>query len=196
MLEPVVLANAHVRLSPLGPEHTSDLQAALSDGELEHLFYTTTSVAGGAATLVDQAVTAREDGSRFAFVVQDATTGEVVGSTSYYDPEPSVPRVAIGYTWYTGSRRRTATNASCKLLLLGHAFDTLDCATVQLHTDRFNLRSQRAIEALGATKEGILRRHQRRADGDLRDTVCYGILREEWPDVRRLLELRLAAPTP
>lgn len=196
MLEPITLANDHVRLSPLEEEHAPALQRALDDGELEGLFYTTTSVAGGAATLVAQAAADAARGFRQAFVVHDQVSGEPVGSTSFYDPDPAVPRVAIGYTWYTGAHRRTATNTACKLLLLTHAFEELDCQTVQFHTDRFNLRSQRAIENLGATREGVLRAHQRRADGGLRDTVCFSILAREWPDVRRLLELRLARPRP
>ena len=191
MLEPVRLQNEHVQLSALGEEHLVGLDAALDDGVLAQLFYTSTSIAGGASALVAQALAARAAGHRQAYVVRGADNGEVLGSTSFYDPEPSVPRIAIGYTWYTARARRTAVNTSCKLLLLTHAFEVLGCETVQFHTDRFNLTSQRAIARLGATREGVLRHHQRRHDGGLRDTVCFSILAGEWDDVRRLLELRL-----
>jgi RimJ/RimL family protein N-acetyltransferase len=116
----------------------------------------------------------------------------VVGSTRYHDIVPAIDRVEIGYTWYAQGSQRTQVNTTCKLMLLAHAFDTLGCRVVGLRTDSFNIRSQRAIEALGARKDGVLRRHAARRDGTVRDTVMYSILVEEWPDVRRHLELRLA----
>ena len=119
-------------------------------------------------------------------------SGEIIGSTRYHDIVPAIDRVEIGYTWYRESRQRTAVNRTCKLLLLAHAFDTLGCKVVGLRTDNFNFRSQRAIEGLGARKDGVLRHHAMRRDGSVRDSVLYSILAAEWPDVRRHLELRLA----
>ena len=115
-----------------------------------------------------------------------------MGSTRYHDITPQVDRVEIGYTWYGASWHRSHVNTACKLLLLGHAFETLGCRVVGLRTDNFNFASQRAIEALGAKKDGVIRRHQARRDGTVRDSVMYSILAEEWPDVKRHLELRLA----
>ena len=126
------------------------------------------------------------------WVVRDLASGAVVGSTRYHDIVPAIDRVEIGYTWYAQSRQRTQVNTTCKLMLLTHAFDTVGCGVVGLRTDNFNFRSQRAIEALGARKDGVIRRHAARRDGTVRDTVMYSILAEEWPDVRRHLEFRLA----
>jgi len=124
--------------------------------------------------------------------VRDLASGKVVGSTRYHDIVAVVDRVEIGWTWYSKSCWRTHINTSCKLLLLGHAFDKLACKVVGLRTDNFNFRSQRAIEALGATKDGVIRHHWARRDGTARDSVIYSILVAEWPDVRRHLEMRLA----
>ena len=119
-------------------------------------------------------------------------TNTIVGSTRYHDIVPAIDRVEIGYTWYGASRQRTHVNSACKLLLLSHAFDALGCAVVGLRTDNFNFRSQAAIAALGAKRDGVLRHHQARRDGTVRDSVMFSILAPEWPDVRRHLELRLA----
>ena len=121
-----------------------------------------------------------------------SSDNEIVGSTRYHDIVPAIDRVEIGYTWYAQRCQRSHVNTTCKLLLLAHAFDQLGCAVVGLRTDNFNFRSQRAIEGIGAKKDGVLRRHQARRDGTVRDSVMYSILREEWRDVRRHLELRLA----
>jgi len=126
------------------------------------------------------------------WAVRDVATGRVVGSTRYHDILPAIDRVEIGYTWYASSWQRTRLNTTCKLMLLEHAFQHLGCKVVGLRTDNFNFASQRAIEALGAKKDGVLRHHQPRRDGSARDTVMYSILVHEWPDVRRHLELRLA----
>lgn len=126
------------------------------------------------------------------WAVRDLASGRVVGSTRYHDILPGVDRVEIGYTWYAASAQRTHVNTACKLLLLAHAFETLGCAVVGLRTDNFNFRSQRAIERLGAKKDGVIRHHQARRDGTVRDSVMYSILRQEWSDVKRHLELRSA----
>jgi RimJ/RimL family protein N-acetyltransferase len=125
-------------------------------------------------------------------VVRDVRSGSVIGATRYHDIVPALDRVEIGYTWYGQSRQRTAVNTTCKLLLLSHAFETLGCKVVGLRTDGFNFRSQRAIEGLGAKKDGVIRHFGLRRDGSPRDTVMYSILAAEWPDVKRHLELRLA----
>jgi len=141
---------------------------------------------------VADALKGQRDGHMLPWAVRDVASGGVIGSTRYHDIVPGIDRVEIGYTWYAQSRQRSHVNTTCKLLLLGHAFDTLGCKVVGLRTDRFNFRSQRAIEALGAKKDGVIRHWGVRRDGTARDTVMYSILAAEWPDVRRLLELRLA----
>jgi RimJ/RimL family protein N-acetyltransferase len=126
------------------------------------------------------------------WAVRELATGEVVGSTRYHDIVPAIDRVEIGYTWYAARWQRSHVNTACKLLLLTHAFETVGCEVVGLRTDNFNFRSQRAIEALGAKRDGVLRHHQARRDGTVRDSVMYSILAAEWPDVKRHLLLRLA----
>ena len=126
------------------------------------------------------------------WAVRELTTGAIVGSTRYHDIVARIDRVEIGYTFYAASWQRSHVNTACKLLLLGHAFDALGCRVVGLRTDNFNFASQRAIEALGARRDGVLRHHAARRDGTVRDTVVYSILASEWRDVRRHLELRLA----
>ena len=126
------------------------------------------------------------------WAVRELSTNTIIGSTRYHDIVAPIDRVEIGYTWYAASRQKTHVNTACKLLLLTHAFDSLGCAVVGLRTDNFNLNSQRAIAALGAKKDGVIRHHQARRDGSARDSVMFSILREEWPDVRRHLTARLA----
>jgi RimJ/RimL family protein N-acetyltransferase len=130
------------------------------------------------------------------WAVRELQNGRVVGSTRYHDIVLRVDRVEIGYTWYAARWQRSHVNVACKLLLFGHAFDSLGCGVVGLRTDHFNFRSQRAIEALGAKKDGVLRHHQPRRDGSARDTVMYSVLAAEWPDVRRHLVTRLATRRP
>jgi N-acetyltransferase len=134
----------------------------------------------------------QDAGQMLPWAVRDVATNTIVGSTRYHDIVRAIDRVEIGYTWYAERCQRTNVNTTCKLLLLEHAFDTLGCAVVGLRTDNFNFRSQKAIEALGAKQDGVLRHHQERRDGTVRDSVLYSILKSEWPDVRRHLELRLA----
>ena len=126
------------------------------------------------------------------FAVRDLADGRIVGSTRYHDIVPLVERLEIGYTWYARSRQRSHVNTTCKLLLLDHAFEALGCKVVGLRTDNFNFASQRAIEAIGAKKDGVIRHHAARRDGSVRDTVIYSILAGEWPAVKRHLESRLA----
>ena len=189
---PIVLERDGVRLEPLAPEHADALAAAASDGRLWELWFTTVPAPDAMPAYVATALTGQQDGHMLPWVVRDLPTGAIVGSTRYHDIVPAIDRVEIGYTWYSQSRQRTGVNTTCKLLLLAHAVETLGGTVVGLRTDNFNFRSQRAIEALGAKKDGVLRHHAMRRDGSVRDSVLYSILASEWPDVRRHLELRLA----
>lgn len=183
-----------VRLDPLAPAHRPGLQEAATDGALWDLWFTSVPRPEEQEVWFADAVAGRAQGTMEPFTVWQGE--RIVGSTRFYDIDRSVPRVAIGYTWYRASVQRTHVNTTAKLLLLAHAFEVVGAVTVEFHTDRFNQRSQRAIERLGAQRDGILRSHQLRRDGTVRDTVCYSILRTEWPDVRRHLEHRLATPRP
>lgn len=191
-LRPTTLQARGVRLEPLGHEHVAGLREAAQDGELWRLVYTSVPDPAGAEAYVAQALAGQQAGHMLPWAVLDAGTGEVLGSTRYHDVVAEADRVEIGYTWYRASRQRTHVNTTCKLLLLDYAFEVLGCGVVGLRTDLLNLRSQRAIEALGATKDGVLRHHRLRRDGSVRDTVLYSILRAAWPGVRERLEARLA----
>jgi RimJ/RimL family protein N-acetyltransferase len=191
-LSPVVLEGHGIRLEPLQAEHHDALVSASSDGNLWELWFTTIPPPDGMRKYIDDALRGERDGHMLPWVAREVSTGEIVGSTRYHDIVAAIDRVEIGYTWYRASRQRTNVNTTCKLLLLAHAFDTLGCKVVGLRTDNFNFRSQRAIEGIGAKKDGVLRHHAARKDGTVRDSVMYSILAGEWPDVRRHLELRLA----
>jgi RimJ/RimL family protein N-acetyltransferase len=190
--KPVVLERRGVRLEPLSVEHQSGLVAAAADGELWKLWFTSVPDAAGAPKYIDAALKGQADGHMLAWAVRDLSDGSIVGSTRYHDIVPAIDRVEIGYTWYAARCQKSHVNTTCKLLLLSHAFDTLGCKVVGLRTDNFNFVSQKAIEGIGAKKDGVLRHHQARPDGTVRDSVLYSILAGEWPDVRRHLELRLA----
>jgi RimJ/RimL family protein N-acetyltransferase len=196
-LEPTHLEGHGVRLEPLAAEHENGLRAAAADGKLWELWYSWVPEPGQVPAYIATAGAGREAGHMLPWAVRELATGTIVGSTRYHDVVAAIDRVEIGYTWYARSWQRTHVNTACKLLLLGHAFDALGARVVGLRTDQFNLRSQRAIEALGARKDGVLRHHQGRRDGTVRDSVFYSILAHEWPDVRRHLRFRLerhAAP--
>ena len=191
-LQPVTLEDRGVRLEALSEEHCDDLIAVASDGKLWEMWYTGVPQPDQMRGYIDAALVDQNAGRRLPWVVRELAGGRVVGTTSYHDIVIPIGRVEIGYTWYASSWQRTHINTTCKLLLIRHAFETLGCKVVGLRTDSFNFRSQRAIEALGAKKDGVLRHHHARRDGTVRDTVMYSILLTEWPDVKRLLELRLA----
>jgi RimJ/RimL family protein N-acetyltransferase len=187
----VTLEMNGVRLEPLQPAHHDGIAAALADGALHELWFVATPAPDRIREYITAAIEAEAAGHMLPWAVVDAATGAVIGSTRYHDIVAAIDRVEIGYTWYARSHQRTHVNTSCKLMLLGHGFDTLGCKVVGLRTDGFNFRSQRAIEALGAKKDGTLRHFGARKDGSPRDTVMYSILASEWPDVRRHLEFRL-----
>jgi RimJ/RimL family protein N-acetyltransferase len=186
-----VLENDHIRLEPLQPVHIDALEAAAADGELWKLWFTSIPAPGHAAAYVEKALKGRDEGHMLPFAIREVSTGEIVGTTRYYEIESDPKRLAIGYTWYAKRWQRSHLNTACKYLLLQYAFETMDAVAVAFHTDAYNLDSQRAIERLGARREGVLRAHKRRPDGSLRDTVCYSVLAGEWHDVSRLLKLRL-----
>lgn len=189
----IVLADARVRLEPLAPAHAPALETAAADGRLWELFYT--SVPGEAAAYIDAALRGQAEGRMLAFAVREIASDTIVGSTRYCNIDAGLPRLEIGYTWYAAHWQRTHVNPACKRLLLAHAFEGLRCVAVELRTDVLNLASQRAIERLGARRDGVLRQHQRRRDGSVRDTVVYSLTAAEWPALRALLDLRLARAT-
>lgn len=190
--KPVTLEGLGVRLEPLSSEHADALGAAASDGRLWELWFTSVPEPTGVAAYITKALDGQAQGHMLPWVVRDVESGEVAGTTRYHDIVPEIDRVEIGWTWYGKRWQRTRVNTVCKLLLFEHAFETLGCKVVGLRTDNFNFASQRAIEALGAKKDGVLRHHQARRDGTVRDSMMYSVLAAEWPDVRRHLQLRLA----
>jgi RimJ/RimL family protein N-acetyltransferase len=190
--KPVTLEGLGVRLEPLSSEHAEALGAAASDGRLWELWFTSVPEPTGVAAYITKALEGQAQGHMLPWVVRDVESGEVAGTTRYHDIVSEIDRVEIGWTWYGKRWQRTRVNTVCKLLLFEHAFETLGCKVVGLRTDNFNFASQRAIEALGAKKDGVLRHHQARRDGTVRDSMMYSVLAAEWPDVRRHLQLRLA----
>ena len=190
-VQPLVMENRGVRLVPLGLEHEEGLRAAAADGELWTIRVTGVPAPHETRQYIADALQMREAGNRFPFAVLEAGTGTVLGSTSYHDILPAVKRVEIGYTWYARRCQRTHVNTTAKLLMMGHAFDTLGCHVVGWRTDNFNFASQRAIERLGAKKDGVIRGHALRRDGTIRDTVMYSMRAGEWPEAKaQLLYLR------
>jgi N-acetyltransferase len=189
---PVTLEGHGVRLEPLAREHHDGLVAAARDGELWKLWFTSVPEPEQAHAYISAALAGQEAGHMLPWAVSDLASGAIVGSTRFHDIVPAVDRVEIGYTWCARRCQKSHVNTACKLLLLGHAFETLKCAVVGFRTDNFNFASQQAIAALGAKKDGVIRHHQPRRDGTVRDTVMFSILAVEWPDVKRHLELRLA----
>jgi RimJ/RimL family protein N-acetyltransferase len=190
-LQPTVLEGHGIRLEPLTEAHADALSVAIADGRLWELWFVSVPEPEGMAAYIAAALQGQREGHMLPWAVRDLATGAIIGSTRYHDVVANLDRVEIGYTWYAQSRQRTNVNTTCKLLLLAHAFDTVGCKVVGLRTDAFNFRSQRAIEGLGAQRDGVIRHYGLRRDGTARDTVMYSILAGEWRDVRRHLELRL-----
>jgi len=188
--KPISLQAHGVRLEPLSREHHDALQAAAADGALWQLWFTNVPEPQQTAAFIERALNGLEAGHMLPWVVRDLASGNIVGTTRYHDIIAEVDRVEIGYTWYAKRCQRTHINTTCKLMLLEHAFDALGCQVVGLRTDNFSFTSQRAIEALGAKRDGVIRHHFRRRDGSVRDTVMYSILASEWPAVRTHLRFR------
>ena len=195
-LAPVTLEGRGIRLEPLSTDHADGLRDAVRDGKLWELWYTVVPEPERVDAYIAEALEGDRAGHMLSWAVRELGSGKIVGSTRYHDVVADIDRVEIGYTFYGASWQRSHVNTTCKLLLMTHAFESLGCAVVGLRTDRFNVRSQRAIEALGAQREGVLRHHRKRRDGTVRDSVMYSVLATEWPDVKRNLEFRLARHEP
>ncbi len=193
-VEPVILAERYVILEPLALVHEESLQDAAQDGELWNIRVTSVPEPDQTKKYIEDALAMREAGSRFAFVVLEAGSYKVLGTTSFHDILPAVKRVEIGYTWYRQSSQRSHVNTTCKLMMMTHAFETLGCNVVGWRTDNFNFSSQAAIERLGAKKDGVIRGHAMRRDGTIRDTVMYSLRSDEWPEVKAQLLHSLNKP--
>jgi RimJ/RimL family protein N-acetyltransferase len=189
---PVTLEAHGVRLEPLTLAHEDALRSASTDGRLWELWFTSVPEPEKMGAYVKAALDGQDAGHMLAWAVRDLPTDTIVGTTRYHDIVANIDRVEIGWTWYAQRMQGTHLNSACKLLLLEHAFDSLGCEVVGLRTDNFNFRSQAAIAAIGAKKDGVLRHHFVRRDGSVRDSVMFSILRSEWRDVRKHLELRIA----
>lgn len=191
MLNSRTMAGLHVLLVPLSEEHLDGLVSAASDGQLWELFFTSVPAPSSITTWFTKAIQQHELGLATPFTVMDKNTNKIIGSTRYCNIDRDNKRLEIGYTWYAQSYQRSAVNTECKLLLLTHAFEVLDCNAVEFRTDWFNQRSQKAIERLGAKRDGVLRSHMILADGRVRDTVVYSILKHEWAGVKANLLYKL-----
>lgn len=193
-VEPVVLTGERVELRPLHSDDHEGLSHAAADGELWTLQYTSVPAPDQLPDAIASHLRQRAAGVMMPFTVRRVQTGEIVGMTTFCNIDAGSRHVEIGHTWYARSAQRTGVNAECKLLLLGHAFDHLDCIAVEFRTHWLNHQSRRAIERLGAKQDGVLRSHQLMADGTLRDTVVFSIIAAEWPAVRNELQRRLRTP--
>ncbi len=192
-LQPVHLEGRHARLIPLDPAHAAALADATRDGELWKLWYTKIPSPDEMTAEIARRLALQDAGAMLPFTVCDAS-GTPVGMTTYMNVDAANRRVEIGSTWYAKRVQRSPLNTECKLMLLRHAFETLDCIAVEFRTHRFNQQSRRAIERLGAQLDGILRSHMRVADGTLRDTAVYSIVAHEWPTVASHLRWQLEKP--
>ena len=192
--QPCVLEAAQLRLEPMSADHALGLEAAARDGELWKLRVTSVPAPGETVAYIAAALKGQAEGQMLPFVVRETSGGTVIGSTRYHDIVPAVERLEIGYTWYASTWQRTHVNTSCKLMLMTHAFETLGARLVGWRTDNYNHASQRAIERLGARKDGVLRHHALRRDGTVRDTVMYSLAAGEWPEVKAQLQYLLTRP--
>ena len=192
-LTPVTLKGRHATLAPLSADHLAGLQDAARDGELWKLWYTAVPSPEGMAAEIERRLGLLAKDAMLPFTVVDAD-GRIAGMTTYMNVDGPNRRVEIGSTWYARRVQRSALNTECKLMLLTHAFDTLNCIAVEFRTHRLNTQSRRAIERLGAQLDGILRSHQISPNGSLRDTAVYSIVAAEWPTVRAHLQFQLQKP--
>jgi RimJ/RimL family protein N-acetyltransferase len=188
----VSLRGRYAALEPLSFEHQDALAEAVRDGDLWKLWYTAIPSPEGMRAEIERRLGLQKAGSMLPFAVRSLASAKIAGMTTYMNIDANHRRVEIGSTWYARSAQRTPLNTECKLMLLAHAFETLDCIAVEFRTGFFNYASRRAIERLGAKQDGILRSHQRYADGSLRDTVVFSVVAQEWPAVKRHLEFKLA----
>ena len=188
---PLELGDDTVKLIPLKKQHRDGLLAAASDGNLWELWYTSVPSEATIDTYIATALDQKEKGEEYPFTVIDAQSGKIIGCTRFYGMQPQHKRLEIGYTWYAKSVQRTGVNTTCKRLLLGYAFEQLNCIAVQIVTDWFNLRSRAAIARLGAKQDGVLRNHRINADGSYRDTVVFSITNSEWHGVKKNIEYKM-----
>jgi RimJ/RimL family protein N-acetyltransferase len=191
-IRPTELAGHGVRLEPLEARHERDLDTAAADGALWDIWFTSVPAPGETQKYIEAALAGQREGRMLPFAVRNLASGAIVGSTRFHDVAAEIDRVEIGYTWYAKSVQRSHVNTGCKLLLMTHAFEGLGCKVVGFRTDKFNFASQRAIEALGARKDGLIRHFSTRRDGSARDVVMYSVLLSEWPEVKHHLTRRLA----
>ncbi|KJK23620.1 GCN5 family acetyltransferase [Burkholderiaceae bacterium 16] len=196
-IDPITLRGRHALLEPLRPEHEAEVQAAVADGELWKLWYTSVPAPDQVRAWLDTALQMREQQGAMPFVIReirDGVPGAVVGATRYFNVDGTHRRLEIGHTWHARRVQRSAVNTECKLMLLAHAFEQLECIAVEFRTHWMNHQSRTAIARLGAKQDGVLRNHQRMPDGSLRDTVVFSIIASEWPTVKRHLQYRLDLP--
>lgn len=186
--QPLRLQGTSVSLEPLEQAHIADIRNAAADGELWKLFFTSVPAPEQTQQWLDTALAMQSQQKAIPFVVREKSGGKIVGSTRFCNIDHQHQRLEIGYTWYSQSVQRSAINTECKLLLLTHAFEVLNCIAVEFRTDWFNRRSQAAIERLGAKRDGVLRNHMILPDGRIRDTVVYSILQNEWPGLKKNLQ--------
>jgi RimJ/RimL family protein N-acetyltransferase len=189
--EIITLEGQHARLEPLAMHHHDELVDAVCDGELWKLWYTSVPTPEGMRAEIDRRLGLHAQGSMLPFAVRRLDSGKLCGMTTYMNIDERNCRVEIGSTWYAASAQRTAINSECKLMLLTHAFETLDCIAVEFRTSWMNHASRTAIARLGAKQDGVLRNHQLMADGMYRDTVVFSIISQEWPVVKRHLAFKL-----
>ena len=190
-IEPVTLTGSKVILEPLSLEHLDGLISAVKDGELWKLWFTSIPAPEKAGEYIKTALDMRENAGAMPFIVRDRESNKIIGCTRYFNVDEVNQRLEIGYTWYSESYQRTAVNTECKYLLLSHAFEKLDAIAVEFRTHWHNHKSRAAIARLGAKQDGVLRNHQRTADGSYRDTVVFSIINLEWPAVRQSLMFKL-----
>ncbi len=190
-IEPVTLTGSKVILEPLSLEHLDGMITAVKDGELWKLWFTSIPAPEKTGEYIKTALGMRENAGAMPFVVRDRESNKIIGCTRYFNVDEINQRLEIGYTWYSESYQRTAVNTECKYLLLSHAFEKLDAIAVEFRTHWHNHKSRAAIARLGAKQDGVLRNHQRTADGSYRDTVVFSIINLEWPAVRQSLMFKL-----
>ena len=193
-VDPITLTGSHASIEPLGREHEEALQRAVADGELWRLWYTTVPAPEKVGQYIAIALDMRERLDAMPFVIREKASGEIVGCTRYFNVDATNRRLEIGHTWYSKRVQRGPINTECKLMLLTHAFEKLQCIAVEFRTHWFNHASRAAIERLGAKQDGVLRNHQVLADGSKRDTVVFSIIDGEWPAVKRHLCYQLERP--
>lgn len=192
-IQAITIEGGGIRLEPLSHAHRDELALAATDGRLWELRFAAVPEPAQIHAYINDALIGQAEGHMLPWAVRELASGAIIGSTRYYDIVPAIDRVEIGFTWYGKRWQRSHINTVCKLLLLGHAFDSLGCKVVGFRTDILNLPSQRAIAALGASKDKVIRHHKLRRDGTVRDTVMYSILASEWPGVKQRLAARLAS---